>query len=330
MALLNNIGALTQALDQAMESDPKVLIYGEDAGFEGGVFRATKGLQEKYGKKRCFDSPLAEAGIVGSAIGMAIYGLKPIVEIQFSGFVFPAFNEIVAHAARYRNRSRGRYPLSMVIRMPYGGGIRALEHHSESLETLFAHIPGLKVVIPSTPYDTKGLMMAAIRDPDPVIFMEPKRIYRAFRQDVPETPYEIEIGKANLIQPGEDITVVAWGAMVRECQKAIDLLDHTSISVELIDLRTISPVDRDTIVASVEKTGHFLVVHEAVSSFGPGAELISLVTKDAFLSLEAPPSRLAGYDITVPLPKSEHHFMITPQKIAAEIQRLLAYSELDS
>lgn len=325
MALLNNIGALTQAMDQAMETDPKVLIYGEDAGFEGGVFRATKGLQEKYGKKRCFDSPLAEAGIVGTAIGMSIYGLKPIVEIQFSGFVLPAFNEIVAHAARYRNRSRGRYPLSMVIRMPYGGGIRALEHHSESLEALFAHIPGLKVVIPSTPYDTKGLMLAAIRDPDPVIFMEPKRIYRAFRQEVPEDPYEIEIGKANIVQPGEDITVVAWGAMVREAQKAIDLLNQSDISVELIDLRTISPVDRDTIIASVQKTGRFLVVHEAVSSFGPGAELISLVTEDAFLSLEAPPSRLAGYDITVPLPKGEHHFMITPQKIAAEIRRLLAY-----
>lgn len=325
MALLNNINALTQALDQAMETDPKVLIYGEDAGFEGGVFRATKGLQDKYGKKRCFDSPLAEAGIVGTAIGMAIYGLKPIVEIQFSGFVLPGLNEIFAHAARYRNRSRGRFPLSMVIRMPYGGGIRALEHHSESLEALFAHIPGLKVVIPSTPYDTKGLMLAAIRDPDPVIFLEPKRIYRAFRQEVPETPYEIEIGTASIIQPGEDITVVAWGAMVREAQKAIDLLMSSGVSVELIDLRTISPIDRDTIVTSVQKTGRFLVVHEAVSSFGPGAELISLVTEDAFLSLEAPPTRLAGYDVTVPLPKGEHHFMITPQKIAAEIRRLLAY-----
>lgn len=325
MALLNNIGALTEAMDQAMEKDPNVLIYGEDAGFEGGVFRATKGLQEKYGKKRCFDSPLAEAGIVGTAVGMAIYGLKPIVEIQFSGFVLPAFNEIVAHAARYRNRSRGRYPLSMVIRMPYGGGIRALEHHSESLEALFAHIPGLKVVIPSTPYDTKGLMLAAIHDPDPVIFMEPKRIYRAFRQEVPDEPYEIEIGKANIVQPGDDITVVAWGAMVREAQKTIDLLIDQDISIELIDLRTISPIDRETIVSSVQKTGRFLVVHEAVTSFGPGAELISLVTEDAFLSLEAPPSRLAGYDITIPLPKGEHHFMITPQKIAAEIQRLLAY-----
>lgn len=325
MALLNNIGALTQAFDQEMELDPRVVLYGEDAGFEGGVFRATKGLQEKYGKKRCFDTPLAEAGIVGSAIGMAIYGLKPVVEIQFSGFVLPAFNEIVAHAARYRNRSRGKYPLSMVIRMPYGGGIRALEHHSESIEALFAHIPGLKVVIPSTPYDTKGLMIAAIRDPDPVIFMEPKRIYRAFKQEVPEEPYAIEIGKAKIVQPGSDLTLVAWGAMVREAQKAIDLLADTGISVELIDLRTISPIDRDTLIQSVKKTGRFLVVHEAVSSFGPGAELISLITEEAFLSLEAPPTRLAGYDIPVPLPKGEHHFMITPKKIVSEIKRLIAY-----
>ncbi|BES64176.1 alpha-ketoacid dehydrogenase subunit beta [Gottschalkiaceae bacterium SANA] len=325
MTLLNNIGALNQAFDQEMELNPRIVIYGEDAGFEGGVFRATKGLQEKYGKKRCFDTPLAEAGIVGSAIGMAIYGLKPVVEIQFSGFVLPAFNEIVAHAARYRNRSHGKYPLSMVIRMPYGGGIRALEHHSESIEALFAHIPGLKVVIPSTPYDTKGLMIAAIRDPDPVIFMEPKRIYRAFKQEVPNEPYTVEIGKAKILQTGTDLTLVAWGAMVREAQKAIDLLNDSNISVELIDLRTISPIDRKAIVTSTKKTGRFLVVHEAVSSFGPGAELISLVTEDAFLSLEAPPSRLTGYDIPVPLPKGEHHFMITPQKIASEIKRLIAY-----
>lgn len=325
MTLLNNIGALTQAFDQEMEEDPRVVLYGEDAGFEGGVFRATKGLQEKYGKKRCFDTPLAEAGIVGSAIGMAIYGLKPVVEIQFSGFVLPAFNEIVAHAARYRNRSRGRFPLSMVIRMPYGGGIRALEHHSESIEALFAHIPGLKVVIPSTPYDTKGLMIAAIRDPDPVIFMEPKRIYRAFKQEVPDEPYTVEIGKANIIQPGTDLTLVAWGAMVREAQQAIDLLGDSNISIELIDLRTLTPLDRETLIQSVKKTGRFLVVHEAVSSFGPGAELISLIANEAFLSLEAPPSRLAGYDIPVPLPKGEHHFMITPEKIVTEIRRLVAY-----
>ena len=325
MTLLNNIGALNEALDQEMERDPRIVVYGEDAGFEGGVFRATKGLQKKYGKKRCFDTPLGEAGIVGSALGMAVYGLKPVVEIQFSGFVFPAFNEIVAHVARYRNRSHGKYPLSMVIRMPYGGGIRALEHHSESIEALFAHIPGLKVVIPSTPYDTKGLLIAAIRDPDPVIFMEAKRIYRAFKQDVPTEPYTVEIGKANILQEGTDLTLVAWGAMVREAQKAIDLLDDSNISVELIDLRTISPIDRKTIVESTKKTGRFLVVHEAVSRFGPGAELISLVTEEAFLSLEAPPSRLAGYDITIPLPKGEHHFIITPKKIVFEIKRLIAY-----
>lgn len=325
MALLNNIGALTKALEQEMERDKSVIVYGEDVGFEGGVFRATAGLQAKFGKDRCFDTPLAEAGIVGSAVGMAINGLKPVVEMQFSGFMLPAYNQIVAHVARMRNRTRGKYNLPMVIRMPYGGGIRALEHHSESPETLFAHIPGLKVVIPSTPYDTKGLILSAIRDPDPVIFLEPKRIYRAFKQEVPDEDYTVPIGKAKIVQTGKDITVVAWGALVKEVQKAIKDIEGDGISVELIDLRTISPIDKKTIIDSVKKTGRFLVVHEAVKSFGPGAELISIVNEGAFLYLEAPPTRLTGFDITVPLPKGEHHFIIEPKQISDKIKELVSF-----
>jgi len=325
MALLNLIQTINATLDQQMNNNDKVIVYGEDVGFEGGVFRATAGLQKKYGETRCFDSPLTEGGIIGSAVGMAINGLKPVVEIQFSGFMFPGYNQIAAHVARMRNRSRGRFTVPMVIRMPYGGGIRALEHHSESQEVLFGHIPGLKVVIPSTPYDAKGLLTAAIKDPDPVIFMEPKRIYRAFKQEVPDEEYTIPIGKAKVVKTGTDITVVAWGALVRVVQKAMDLLKDEHISVELIDLRTIAPIDRETIAQSVRKTGRFLVVHEAVKSFGPGAELISIVNEEAFLSLEAPPRRLTGFDVTVPLAKGEHHYMIDEKRIAYEIKQLIQY-----
>lgn len=320
---MNILQAINQTLAQQMEKNENIVVYGEDVGFEGGVFRTTAGLQKQFGEDRVFDSPIAEAAIVGSAIGMAINGLVPIVEMQFSGFMFPGYNQIVTHAARYRNRSRGKYNLPMVIRMPYGGGIRALEHHSESLETLFAHIPGLKLVIPSTPYDAKGLLTAAIQDPDPVIFFEPKRIYRAFKQEVPEEEYTIPIGKAKVVKKGTDVTVVAWGALVREVQKAIEDLEKENISVELIDLRTIAPLDENTILESVKKTGRFLVVHEAVKSFGPAAELITMVNEKAFYHLEAAPARLTGFDITVPLPKGEHHFMIDPKRIAYEIKKVL-------
>lgn len=325
MAVVNNIEALNMGLTQAMEKDDTILVFGEDSGFEGGVFRATKGLQEKFGKKRCFDTPLTEAGIIGSGIGMAINGLKPVAEIQFQGFIFPAINQIMVHAARMRNRSRGRYTVPMVIRMPYGGGIRALEHHSESIEGLLAHIPGLKVVIPSNPYDTKGLMVAAINDPDPVVFLEPKRIYRAFKQEIPDEIYEVPIGKARVVNEGEDITVVAWGALVPEAIKAVELLKEKGVGVDLIDLRTISPLDTQTVIESVKKTGRFLVVHEAVKSFGPGAELISIVNEKAFLNLEAPPTRLTGFDITVPLAKGEHHFIITPEQIVDKAEELLNF-----
>ncbi len=324
MPLLNMLEAVNKALETEMQRDPKIVVYGEDAGFEGGVFRATAGLQALYGVERVFDVPIAEAAIIGSAIGMAINGLKPVVELQFSGFMFPGYNQIVTHAARYRNRSRGKYTLPLVIRMPYGGGVKALEHHSESLETLFAHIPGLKLVIPSTPYDTLGLLRSAMRDPDPVIFMEPKRIYRAFKQEVPEADYVIPLGKAKIVTPGDDITVVAWGAMLREVEAAMALLKADNISIELIDLRTIAPFDLETLVNSVKKTGRLLVVHEAVKSFGPAAEIIQAVSEKAFYHLEAAPRRLTAPDVTVPLPRGEHHFMVHPKQIAKEIKLLIS------
>jgi len=324
MSTINILEAVNKALDTEMERDASVVVYGEDAGFEGGVFRATAGLQKKYGEKRVFDVPIAEAAIIGSAIGMAINGLKPVVELQFSGFMFPGYNQIVTHVARYRNRSRSNYTLPIVIRMPYGGGVKALEHHSESLETLFAHIPGLKLVIPSTPFDALGLLRSAMRDPDPVIFMEPKRIYRAFKQEVPDTDYIVPIGKAKIVKSGKDITIVAWGAMVREVEAGLKLLENESISAELIDLRTIAPFDRETILESVKKTGRILIVHEAVKSFGPAAEIISVVNEGAFYYLEAAPRRLTAPDITVPLPKGEHLFMIDPSQIAAEIRSLIS------
>lgn len=322
---LNLIGAVSQALENELSEDKTVVVYGEDVGVEGGVFRATQGLQEKFGEARVFDAPLAESGIVGTAIGMAINGMKPVVEMQFMGFSYPAFNQIVTHVSRMRNRSRGRYTLPMVIRAPYGGGIRALEHHSESTEAMYAQIPGLKVVIPSTPYDAKGLLIAAIRDPDPVLFLEPKRIYRAFRQDVPEESYELPIGKAKVVKEGEDVTIVAWGAMVRDTQAAMDMVKDKGINPELIDLRTISPIDRETIIESVKKTGRLIVVHEAPKTLGLGAELIAIANEKAFLYLEAPPTRVTGFDTIFPLPKGEKHYIPTPERIAKTIEEVVKY-----
>jgi len=325
MAVLTLLEAINQALDQKMAEDSRVVFFGEDAGFEGGVFRVTAGLQKKYGEDRVFDTPIAEAAITGSAIGMAINGLIPVAEIQFDGFVFPGYTEIVTHMARYRNRSRGRHGLPIVVRFPVGGGIRALEHHSESIETLLGHIPGLKVVIPSTPYDAKGLLVSAIEDPDPVIFMEPKRIYRSGKQEVPNELYRIPIGKAKVVKEGTDVTVVAWGAIVREVEKAMKLLENDNINVELIDLRSISPIDEETIINSVKKTGRFVVVQEAVKTYGPGAELISLVNEKAFLHLEAAPARVTGFDITVPLAKGENYHFVQPERIAAEIKKVAKF-----
>lgn len=322
---LNIVEAVNQALMNEMELDERVVVYGEDVGVEGGVFRATVNLQKKFGKHRVFDTPLAESAIVGTGVGMAINGLKPVVELQFMGFSYPAFNQIISHVSRMRNRSRGRYNLPMVIRAPYGGGIRALEHHSESTEALYAHIPGLKVVIPSTPYDTKGLLIAAIRDPDPVIFLEPKRIYRAFRQEVPEEAYELPIGKAKIVEEGEDVTVITWGAMVRDVQKASEMVKEKGIYPEIIDLRTISPMDRETFVESVKKTGRAVIVHEAPKTLGTGAEIVAIINEKAFLYLEAPPTRVTGFDTTFPLPRGEMHYIPSPERIAKTIEDVVKF-----
>ena len=319
------VDALNNAMDLKLAEDKNIIIYGEDVGVEGGVFRVTERLQSKYGEERVFDSPLAESAIVGTAIGMAIAGLRPVVEMQFDGFSYPAFNQIISHVSRMHNRSRGRYKMPIVIRMPFGGGINALEHHSESPEALYAHIPGLKVVIPSTPYDAKGLMISAIESDDPIIFLEPKRIYRAIKQEVPEEKFNIPIGKAKVLTEGEDVTVIAFGAMVREVQKAMIKTKESGISVELIDLRTIYPIDKDTITKSVKKTGRLVIVAEAPTSFGVGAELSAIATEEAFLNLEAPPNRVMGFDTIVPLPKGEHFFMQTPERIFYEIQRTVNF-----
>ena len=322
--IVNNIEALNQAIEQAMKQDDGVVLWGQDAGFEGGVFRATQGLQEKFGKDRVFDAPIAEAAMAGVGVGAAVYGLRPVVEMQFQGFSYPAFQQIMTHAARLRNRSRGRFSVPMVIRMPMGGGVRALEHHSEAIESLFAHIPGLKVIMPSTPYDTKGLMISAIKDNDTVIFLEPKKLYRSFKQDIPTEAYEIPIGKANVIKEGSSLTLVTYGAQVQDSIKAIQTLMETNpeIDVELIDLRTISPIDNKTIIDSVKKTGRLLVVHEAVKSFSVSSEIIARVNEKAFESLIAPPTRLTGWDITVPLAKGEAMHAITPERIVEKVKEV--------
>lgn len=326
MAVLNLIQTINHTLDQQLELNDKVVVYGEDVGGAGGVFRATQGLQKKYGKDRVFDTPIAESSIVGTAIGMAITGLKPVIEIQFDGFVFPAYNQIVTQLARIRNRSRGSFSAPVVIRIPAGGGIKGLEHHSESLETYLGHIPGIKVVTPSTPYDAKGLLTAAINSPDPVIYLEPKRIYRSGKQEVPEEAYEIEIGKAKVLQEGEDLTIVGWGAQLREINAAVsEMEEQLGASIEVIDLRTINPIDTETIINSVKKTGRFLVVHEAMRTYGPGAELIALVNEKAFLHLEAPATRLTGFDVVIPLARGEHHHFINKAQIKAEIKKIIEY-----
>ncbi len=325
MKIMNMVNALNDALDIKLADDKSVVVYGEDVGVEGGVFRVTEGLQQKYGVERVFDSPLAESGIVGSAVGMAVSGLRPVVEMQFCGFIYPAFNQIISHASRMRNRSRGKYETPIVIRMPYGGGINALEHHSESMESIFGHIPGLKVVVPSTPHDAKGMMISAIESNDTILFMEPKRIYRAIKQEVQEGKYTIPLGKANVLSPGSDVTVVAYGAMVREVQRAMVMAKEQGISVELIDLRSIYPIDKETIAKSVKKTGRVITVTEGPRTYGVASEISQIAVEEAFLHLEAPPARVTGFDTIVPLPKGEYHYMQDPYKILYEIERIVKY-----
>jgi len=298
MAKLNMVKALNLALHQEMERDPDVLVIGEDVGVDGGVFRVTEDLHRAFGGNRVIDSPLAESGIIGASVGMALYGLKPVCEIQFSGFAFQGFHQIENHAARYRQRSQGRFHCQMVVRMPYGGGVRALEHHSESEEQYYAHIPGLKMVIPSGPRTARALLVSAIRDPDPVVFFEAKALYHSAREDVPDEPEALPIGQARVDREGRDLTLVGYGAMLRVCREAAEQLSlEDGVEAEVIDLLTISPLDRRTLCASVAKTGRAVIVHEAPRSFGPGAEIAASIAEGAFLSLEAPIQRVAAYDV---------------------------------
>ncbi len=316
---LTIIEAVRDGLNCALKSDKNVMIIGEDIGKNGGVFRATDGLQKKYGKNRVVDTPLAEAGIIGSAIGLAVAGMKPVAEIQFMGFLSPAFEQIISHAARVRTRSRGRFGCSIVIRTPYSGGVKAPEHHSESTEAFYMHTPGVKVVIPSSPYDAKGLLIASIRDPDPVVFLEPTRVYRAIREEVPSKAYEIPLGKANVVQEGNECTVIAWGAMMRECRKAVE---ESKRSVELIDLRTIYPIDYATIFESVEKTGKVLIVQEAPRTCSVSSELGATILENKFYSLDRPVKRITGWDTVMPLALSEHAYIPSVNKIIHEIEEL--------
>ncbi len=307
---LTLVQSVRDALFTEMQLDEDVIVLGEDVGKNGGVFRATEGLYDEFGGDRVIDTPLAESGIVGTSIGMAAYGLKPVPEIQFQGFIYPAFDQIVSHAARLRNRSRGRFTAPMVVRAPYGGGIRAPELHSESKEAFFAHEPGLKVVIPSTPYDTKGLLISAIRDPDPVIFLEPKLIYRAFRGDVPEEDYEVPIGEAAVRREGEDLTLYTWGAMTRPTLDAAEkVAEERDVDPEVVDLRTMSPLDRETIVESFKKTGRAVVVHEAPKTGGLGAEVVATLQEKALVYQEAPIVRVTGFDTQYPLYSLEDYYL---------------------
>jgi pyruvate dehydrogenase E1 component beta subunit len=325
MAKRNMVEAINTGLMEEMERDPSVMVLGEDVGKEGGVFRVTDGLQAKFGPKRAVDTPLAESGIVGVALGLAVKGFRPVAELQFMGFLPPAMDQIISHISRIRNRSRGRYTSPMVIRMPYGGGIHAPEHHSESIEAMLAHIPGIKVVIPSTPYDAKGLIVSAIRDPDPVVFCEPKRIYRAVKEEVPDGEYTVPIGEAKVIRDGDDVTVISWGAMVREALRAAEMIKDEGVNAEVIDLRTVSPLDDETILTSVRKTGRVAIVHEAVKTCGLGAEIIARINEKALLYLEAPVERVTGFDTVFPLYKLENHYLPGPDRILRGIRKVMAF-----
>lgn len=300
MPQMNMVQAVNDALRLELKRDPRVVLLGEDIGKVGGVFRVTQDLQQEFGPDRVIDTPLSEGGIIGAAIGMALYGLHPVPEIQFSDFIFPAFDQIVSELAKFRYRSGGEFPAKMVIRTPVGGGIRGGHYHSQSPEAYFIHTPGLKVVCPSNPYDAKGLLLASLRDPDPVLFFEPKRVYRAARSEVPEGDYTVPLSQAKVVRPGQHVTVLAWGAMLYEAIEAANQAAALGVDTEVIDLRTLWPVDIDTIIASVKKTGRVVVVHEAPKTCGFGAELIALINEKAFLHLEAPPVRVTGYDTPFP------------------------------
>jgi pyruvate dehydrogenase E1 component beta subunit len=310
MAKMTMVQALNLALKQEMDKDDRVLVLGEDVGVDGGVFRVTDGLIDKFGDRRVIDTPLAETAIIGTSVGMALFGLRPVCEIQFSGFSYMAFHQLENHAARLRGRSCGRFHVPLVVRMPYGGGVRALEHHSESREIYYAHTPGIKMVIPSSPRNARALLVAAIRDPDPVVFFEPKASYRAFKEEVPEEEETMDLGKAEIVQRGDDLTLISYGAMMRPTLEAARALkEDDGVNAEVIDLLTISPMDHEVFTESVKKTGRAVVVHEAPRSFGAAAEITARLVEKSFLYLEAPVKRVTGFDVHIPLFQKEKAYL---------------------
>ncbi len=319
------VQAIRDALHLALQSDPNVLILGEDVGRNGGVFRVTDGLWQAFGDERVIDTPLSEAGIIGASLGLSLNGFKPIVEIQFMSFIYPGFEQIVSHIARFRTRTQGVFSAPLVIRVPYGGGIHAPELHSDSTESLFVHIPGLKVVTPATPTDAKGLLLSAIRDPDPVLFLEPLKLYRSIKEEVTDGWYEIPIGKAKVVRRGEDVTLLAWGAMVPVAMETAKYWENKGVTCEVIDLRSLYPLDEAAILASAKRTGRVVIVHEAPRTAGLGAEVAALIQEEAFLYLEAPILRVTGYDVPVPMYALEASFRPDVKRVSRAIQRVISY-----
>lgn len=319
------IQAITDGMRTMLHEKEEVVVLGEDVGKNGGVFRATDGLQEEFGEKRVFDTPLSEAGLIGSSIGMAMNGMLPVAEIQFQGFIYPAYEQIMTHASRMRYRTKGVFTVPMVIRAPYGAGVRAPEIHSDSMEALFTHMPGIKVICPSNPYDAKGLIISAIQDPDPVLFMEPLKLYRAVRDEVPEEKYELEIGKGKYLDKGDDVTVIAWGAMVPIIMKAADEAKEKGITCDVIDLRTLYPIDKDIIAESVQKTGRCVIVHEAPATGGLGNDIISIINDTSFLYMKSPIERVTGADVHVPFWSLEEHNIPTSARVMDAIHRVIDF-----
>ncbi len=325
MATMTMVQALNAALRSEMERDKNVILLGEDVGKDGGVFRVTEGLYDEFGSERVIDTPLSESGIVGSSIGLALAGFKPVAEIQFMGFDYPAFDQLISHVARIRSRSRGRYSCPLVVRMPSGGGVKALEHHSESTEALYLQAPGLKVVMPATPSDAKGLLAAAIRDPDPVIFLEPKKLYRSIKEDVKEENYLTPIGKARIVLSGKDVSLVSWGTMVHVCLEAAEALKAQRIETEVIDMRTLSPLDFGTVAASVKKTGRIVIVHEGQRSCGVGAEIAAWLAERSMTDLAAPIVRVTGWDVIYPLAKLENYYLPDSKRVLKAVEKVMRF-----
>jgi pyruvate dehydrogenase E1 component beta subunit len=319
------LDAVNLALGRALADDSRVVILGEDVGVNGGVFRATNGLQQRFGAPRVRDTPLAETVIAGVAIGLAAQGMRPVAEIQFMGFIYPTLDQLLNHAGRLRTRTRGRITCPMVLRAPYGGGIHAPEHHSESTEAIFAHVPGLKVVIPSSPARAYGLLLGAIADPDPVVFLEPKRIYRSLREPVADDGVAVPPGCAYVLRAGTDVTLISWGAMLVETLAAADALAAAGVSAEVIDVATLKPLDEDTLLDSVRRTGRAVIVHEAARTGGFGAEIAARIAEQALFALKAPVLRVTGWDTVMPLPRLEHRYMPTTAEVVAAARRLMAY-----